>query len=203
MTSTCVIASYRYGHLAAHAIESVLEQSRKFNRILFIDDGVGDCTHLKQHYPEIEFIFREHNLGIVKNFQDALERVKTDKVLFLGADNWLRPDTLEILSKSDADVVTYDIMVVGDRKNEILNRHPQEVTKLHGAWYWDRSGGHHGSMLYNASMARDVGGYESPAGRTVEDLVLYNKLLTHGAKREHIPEALLYYRRHRDNFNPC
>lgn len=204
MEISVVIASYRYGHLAAHAIESVLEQTYPAHTIWFVDDGAGDCTHLAQHYPEVKFVLRDQNLGIVKNFQDMLSKVTTERVMFLGADNWLRPDTLEMLSQKTEDVVTYNIMVVGDRKREILSRHGGEARGwVQGGIYWDRSGGHHGSMLYNTELAKKVGGYESPAGRTVEDLVLYNKMLGAGGTRSHVPEAFLYYRRHRDNFNPC
>ena len=135
MSTTIVIASYKYGHLAAHAIETVLEQTKPFERILFVDDGVGDCAHLPVHYPEVEFVFREQNLGTVKNFQDMLERVKTKRCMFLGADNWLRADAHETLSRSDADIVTYDIVVCGDRRNEILKRHPEEVDRQYGYWY--------------------------------------------------------------------
>lgn len=201
MSTTCVIASYRYGHLAAHAIETVLEND--FNHVLFVDDGVGDCGHLPVLYPDIEYILRDTNMGIVKNFQDMLHRVKTDYVLFLGADNWLRADTSKTLKDSTADIVTYDIMVVGDRKTEIYKRHPKELTETPEGLYWDRSGGHHGSMRYNVELAKEVGGYDSPPGRTIEDMVLYHRLLDAGATREHIPEALLYYRRHKENFNPC
>ena len=44
---TIVIASYRYGHLAAHCIESILSQTKAPEKILFVDDGVGDCGHLE------------------------------------------------------------------------------------------------------------------------------------------------------------
>ena len=134
---TIVIASYKYGHLASQAIESILSQTEKPEKILFVDDGVGDCKHLPSLYPEVEYVFREKNLGTVANFQDMLERVQTDKVLFLGADNWLRSDTVEILNKTDEDIVVYDIMVTGELKDEILKRHPSEVSKLRGDWYWD------------------------------------------------------------------
>ena len=50
-TITVVIASYQYGHLAAHCIESVLCQSRKPDKILFVDDGVGDCG---QHHGDAQ-----------------------------------------------------------------------------------------------------------------------------------------------------
>lgn len=199
---TIVIASYKYGHLASQAIESILAQTERPEKILFVDDGVGDCKHLPSLYPEVEYVFRETNLGTVANFQDMLERVQTEKVLFLGADNWLRSDTVEILNKTDEDIVVYDIMVTGELKDEILKRHPSEVSKLRGDWYWDRSGGHHGSMLYNVKKAKEAGGYGHGGGRrTEEDQVLYNRMLAKGATRRHIPEGLLYYRRHRENFN--
>lgn len=202
LDSTLVIASYKYGHLAAGAIESALEQTLPFSRILFVDDGVGDCAHLPSIYPEVEYVFRNENMGTVRNFQDMLERVNTGYCMFLGADNWLRPDTLEKLSVSHADIVTYDIVVVGELKREITSRHPQEVVQYMGGYYWDRSAGHHGSMLYKTAKAKEVG-YWSAGGRTLEDMNLYNGMIARGATREHIKEGLLYYRRHRENFNPC
>lgn len=204
MSNSLVISSYFYGHLGGHAIESALAQTKPFDEIYFVDDCAGDCRNLTNIYPEVHFILRDNNLGVVKNFQDMLNRVTGERVMFLGADNWLHPKTLETLSAVDADVVTYDIMVVGERSNEILGRHPTEVTKTGEGYYWDRSAGHHGSMLYNAQMARDVGGYlYDQRGRSVEDMVLYHRLLDAGATRQHVSEALLYYRRHRENFNPC
>ena len=203
MSTTVVIVSYQYGHLASHAIESVLSQTKQPDRILLVDDGAHDCASVSARYG-IESVHRQSNLGIVANFQDILmNRVQTDRVLFLGADNWLRDDALEKLCAVDADIVTYDIQVTGSRKDEILQRHPGEVVPYRGGYYWDRSSGHHGSMLYNVAMAREVGGYASPPGRTIEDMVLYHRLRDAGATRIHVPEALLYYRRHTFNFNIC
>ena len=130
-----------------------------------------------------------------------LERVDTDYVMFLGADNWLRSDTLELLSQSNSDIITYDIIVTGEDKDEIIRRHPREIRKHQGDWYWDRSSGHHGSMLYNVSKAKEVGYKRSSGSRTEEDMVLYQGMLQNGATRQHIPEALLFYRRHKHNFN--
>jgi len=201
MTIQVNVMSYKYGHLVAHCIESLLAQTRKPDVIKVFDDGVGDCKHLKTIYPEIELIERSENLGIVKNFDDALKNhTHAEKVMFLGADNWLRPDALDLLSQVDADVVTYDIVVTGEYKDEITRRHPTQIEWNQGDYYWDRSEGHHGSMLYSVDFGKRAG-YSSPPGRTVEDWVLYNKMLSLGAKRVHVPESLLFYRRHRDNFN--
>ena len=70
-------------------------------------------------YPKIEYTFRDKNLGVVQNFQNMLERVETQYVMFLGADNWLRSDALDLISKKVIGfnkVVTYDIMITGEQK---------------------------------------------------------------------------------------
>lgn len=203
MTYTIVICSYKYGHLASHAIESVLAQTKKFDKILFVDDGVGDCYHLPEIYPEVEYVLREKNLGTVNNFQDMLNRVTTDYVMFLGADNWLSENTLEILSQVVGDIRMYDIAVVGESRNEIVKRHPGEVTDKGAYLHWSRQGGHHGSMLYKTELAKQVGGYNDGYGeRTLEDKSIYDRMIKAGATITHTPLPLLYYRRHRENFNP-
>lgn len=202
MTYGIVIASYRYGHLAAHCIETVLEQTKPFDKIWFVDDGVGDCGHLPKLYPQVNYTLREKNMGTVTNFQDMLERVDTDMVMFLGADNWLRSDTLEQLKKSQADIVMYDGMVVGTEKD--WARRYFKSKEYQGGYYWDRKGGHHGSMLYNVEKAKTIGYHcERTNGNTLEDLNLFDKLKKQGATIEHIAEPLLYYRRHKGNYNPC
>jgi glycosyltransferase involved in cell wall biosynthesis len=197
---TVVIASYRYGHLAAQAIESVLAQTRPAERILFVDDEAGDCSRLPALYPEVDFVLRDRNLGVVENFQDMLSRVRSDRCLFLGADNWLRSDALELLEACDADIVTYDIVVTGTERETVTGLYP--CRPYQGDAYWDRRGLWHGSMLYRVSVARMVGGYARSGNPryTGEDKVLWNRMRAAGATVLHVPEGLLYYRRHRQNF---
>ena len=199
---TVVIASYRYGHLAAHCIESMLSQTTLPSRILFVDDGGLDCGHLPSLYPDIEYIFRQKNLGVVDNFQDMLSKVNTEYVLFIGADNWLRSDAIELLSKSSADIVTYDIVVTGELKEEILTRVPGETLPYQGDLYWDRQDQHHGSMMYRTDFGHNIGykkRYEDGA-HPQEDWNLWDKMLEQGATVASIKEGLLYYRRHKENF---
>lgn len=204
MTFGIVISSYNYGHLASHAIESVLCQSRRFDNVWFVDDGAGDCKHLKKLYPSLIYTLRDENLGIVANFNDMLEKVDTDYVMFLGADNWLRADALELLTKpKQPDISMYDIIVTGELRAEIHQFYANWMHKYQGDYYWSRKGAHHGSMLYNVKMAKHVGGYahNKTSSRTDEDQNLYDKLLRAGATIEHTREGLLYYRRHKENFN--
>lgn len=198
---TVVIASYRYGHLAAHCIESLLSQTRSPSKILFVDDGALDCKHLPSLYPDIEYILRPKNLGTVANFQDMLTRVESEYVLFIGADNWLRSDSIELLSNATADIVTYDIVVTGELKDEILTRVPGETRPHLGDLYWDRQQQHHGSMMYRTDFGQRVG-YQRrfEHGHPQEDWNLWDKMLEQGATVASLKEGLLFYRRHRENF---
>lgn len=199
---TVVIASYRYGHLAAHCIESLLSQTTPPARILFVDDGGLDCNHLPSLYPEIEYILRHKNLGVVDNFQDILSQINTEYVLFVGADNWLRSDAIELLSKASADIVTYDIVVTGELKEEILVRVPGETLSYQGDLYWDRQEQHHGSMMYRTSFGQKIGykkRYKDGA-HPQEDWNLWDKMIEQDATVASLKEGLLFYRRHRENF---
>lgn len=199
---TVVIASYRYGHLAAHCIESLLSQTTPPTRILFVDDGGLDCNHLPDLYPEIEYILRHQNLGVVDNFQDILSQINTKYVLFIGADNWLRSDAIELLSNASADIVTYDIVVTGELKEEILVRVPGETLSYQGDLYWDRQEQHHGSMMYRTAFGQKIGykkRYEDGA-HPQEDWNLWDKMIEKGATVASLKEGLLFYRRHRENF---
>ena len=204
MTYGLVISSYTYGHLASHCIESILCQTTKYDKVWFVDDGVGDCKHLPKLYPNIEFIFREENMGVVANFDDMLHRVDTDYVMFLGADNWLRADTLESLKEKsyDIDIVTYDIIVTGELRDQIYKSYSVHCKDYYGDYYWSRERLHHGSMLYRTELAKMVGGYAHnlTSGRTDEDQNLWDKMIKQSARVSHVPKGLLYYRRHKENF---
>ncbi len=199
---TVVIASYQYGHLAAHCIESLLSQTVAPSRIIFADDGAFDCAHLPILYPEIEYVLRPKNLGTVDNFHDLLSRIDTEYTLFIGADNWLRSDAIELLSKASADIVTYDIVVTGELKEEIHDRVPGETIAYQGDLYWDREGKHHGSMMYRTALAQKIGYKRRYADgvHAQEDWNLWDKMLEQGASVASLQEGLLYYRRHRENF---
>lgn len=205
---TIVISSYKYGHLAAHCVESILSQSEKPARMIFVDDGVGDCRHIRDLYSEVEFYEYPVNYGTVKNFQNMLEKVSTEYCMFIGADNWLRSDAIELALKiidlDRPDIVTYDMMLTGEKKQTRINHHKDEVERYQGDYYWTKKNSHHGSMIYRTELAKKVGGYtkiEHNFAHTCEDWSLWNKMIAAGAKVAYINHALLYYRHHRENFN--
>lgn len=201
---TVVIASYKYGHLASHAIDSVLSQTKTPDRVLFVDDGAGDCTMLPYLYPEVEFVLRDSNLGIVDNFNDMLQHAD-GRVLFLGADNWLRQDALEQLSKVDADIVSYDIAITGTDGPRFAKTRASHTHEGYPVWHFEPKDIEvenyiHGSSLYNATIAKQYGYRHSGKSHSEEDHMLFREMLRNGATHKHVSEPLLYYRRHRENY---
>lgn len=203
---TLNIMSYKYGHLAAQAIESALCQTTPFDVINFYDDGVGDCKHLNLIYPEVNFIHREKRLGIVANFQDALMNTETERVMFLGADNWLHPNTLETLLKEKADIVSYDIKITGEDGKNFAQSVGAENQNGYYVWKFkkgdiNKANYIHGSSLYDTEKAKQIGYSHSGRKHTEEDHMLFKGMINAGATYAHVLVPFLYYRRHRENFN--
>ena len=203
---TVIIANYKYKHLLSQCIDSVISQTRKPDRILVIDDNSEDISDVCNKYG-VEYIIRKDNLGTVENFRQAFNEVTTDKVMFLGADNWLRLDALELMDKEDADIVSSDISLCGTELDTFRQALNTEYKDGYHIWRFkegniEKGNYIHGSSLYNVEIAKKVGGYErnKDSKNTEEDWMLWRKMLRAGAKHKHIKEPLLYYRRHEDNF---
>jgi len=94
-------------------------------------------------------------------------------------------------------------VVTGELKDEILERVPGESIKLNGDHYWHRKNKHHGSMMYRTKLGQRVR-YENRSSNSSphpqEDWRLWDLMLASGASVSSIPQGLLFYRRHRENF---
>jgi glycosyltransferase involved in cell wall biosynthesis len=223
MSLSVVIVSYNYGMFTAQAIDSVLSQTKMPDRILFVDDcsAEGDIGCEVAKCFGIDVIRRENNYGVLKNFQDILfNQVTTDRMIMLGADNWFRNDAIEKMGAEDADIVSTDYYTTGSGVKETgIAIHPKYVYEN---GYYIRKFPHydspdkirekirdknfiHGSSLFNVALSRACGGYKimdpNPGGRGLcEDWGNWIGMIAAGGRVRHIPEPLLYYRKHRFNW---
>jgi glycosyltransferase involved in cell wall biosynthesis len=223
MSISVVIISYNYGMFAAQAIDSVLSQTKRLDRIVFVDDcsADGDIGCAVAERFGIDVIRRENNYGVLKNFQDILfNQVTTDRMIMLGADNWFRNDAIEKMSAEDADIVSTDYYTTGSGIKETGIATNWKYVYENG--YYVRRFPHytspekikekireknfiHGSSLFNVVLSRACGGYKimnpNPGGRGLcEDWGNWSGMIEAGARLCHIPEPLLYYRKHRFNW---
>lgn len=201
------IVTYGYGVYLGHCIESVLSQTVKPDRILVIDDCSGEDIRWICDKFNVEYIIRDRNLGTVENFRDILlNHTDTDRCFFLGADNWIHPLYIEKLSSKNADIVSSDIVLVGQERAGFASIVRAERSGGYYIWKFkhgdiENSNYIHGSSIYNVQKAKNVGGYERNrlSKNTEEDWMLWRKMIKTGATHTHVNEPLLYYRRHRLN----
>ncbi len=117
----------------------------------------------------------------------------------LGADNWLHPLAIERMSQANVDIASSDIVLFGEQVDEFRTGLP--TTYKDGFYIWN-VGGIHGSSLFNTELAKSVGGYKrnEKSIKSEEDKMLFDAMLNAGATHKHITEPLLFYRRHKHNF---
>ena len=89
-----VIPCYRQRNFLASAIESALDQSLLAAEILVVDDGnEEDLSDFANSYPTITLL-RQANRGLAGARNAGLRAAKSDKIVFLDADDVLCPDAI-------------------------------------------------------------------------------------------------------------
>lgn len=92
-----VIPCYRQAHFLGEALESVLAQTTPAAEIIVVDDGSPDDTHgVAAQYADCETVqyLRQTNQGLPGARNTGLHAATGDYVVFLDADDRLRPEAL-------------------------------------------------------------------------------------------------------------
>ena len=91
MKTTCLINNYNYGHYLAEAVNSVLNQTVKFDEIIIVDDASTDNSQetIAQLTREtnIKYIFKPKNQGQLSSFNEGFLAAMGDIIFFLDADD--------------------------------------------------------------------------------------------------------------------
>ena len=89
-----VIPCYRQRNFLASAIESALDQSLPAAEILVVDDGnEDDLSDFARSYPAITLL-RQANRGLAGARTAGLRAARSDKIIFLDADDRLRANAI-------------------------------------------------------------------------------------------------------------
>jgi len=101
MTSavSIIIPTYNGREFIEKTIESCLKQSYENIEIIVIDDGSTDGTRdlLLAYKEQVKLIFNKSNQGIVKNINQAVKMISSDYFIFLGHDDLLAENHVEIM----------------------------------------------------------------------------------------------------------
>jgi glycosyltransferase involved in cell wall biosynthesis len=95
-TVSVVIPCFNQGRFLSEALESALAQTRPAAEIVVVDDGSTDNTAaVARRYPNVRCL-RQRNKGLASARNTGLRQTNCDYVVFLDADDRLRPQALEI-----------------------------------------------------------------------------------------------------------
>ena len=90
-----VIPCYRQRDFLARAIDSALNQSLPAAEIIVVDDGnEEDLSDFARSYPAITLL-RQANRGLAGARNAGLQAAKSDKIIFLDADDHLCPNAIQ------------------------------------------------------------------------------------------------------------
>ncbi|MEA3373256.1 MAG: glycosyltransferase [Campylobacterota bacterium] len=94
ITVSVIIPAYNRVNTLARAIESVLNQTRKAEEIIVVDDGSTDATsEVAKMYPEV-LLLRQKNMGVSSARNNGIMMASSDWIAFLDSDDSWHPDKL-------------------------------------------------------------------------------------------------------------
>ena len=213
-----IIPNYNYGHLIATAIDSVLNQTKKADEIIVIDDCSSDKSMevINSYSENVKIIRNETNLGIVETFNKAVNYANSDLIIILGADNYFHPDALkdcqiEFEKDPKIGIVYYDFTIVGPlgfelaKKMGLVEHSYSRVDKSNiyisnfpiiqdSASYLKLDENYiHGSAMFRKECFIKVGGYKPIYP---EDNYFWKSIIALNYKASKLDFPYLYYRQH-------
>ncbi len=174
------IACFNQGRYLAEAIRSVLAQTRPPDEIILVDDGSTDCTsEVAASFPSVTTV-HQRNAGLSAARNTALGLTRADRILFLDADDLLRPGALTAAERClDADparaFVHGGYVIVNDRLGPLSHHRAPTVASP----FLELLGGNyiamHGTVLYDVARLRESGGFDVGLA-SCEDYDVYLRL---------------------------
>ncbi|OLO37175.1 hypothetical protein BTR23_13655 [Alkalihalophilus pseudofirmus] len=212
---TVLIPSYNPGRYLKKAVKSVFEQTYKHWKLIIVDDASTDnsLSNIKNYAkdPRVQILRNPINMGQSKTQNVGLKHVDTPFILMLDSDDWLFPNTLEILAK-EAEKIPDDVaLIFGNKKiiHEDKNgKIVKEEIRRFGRGFDEKYEFILANIvpyprLYRTSALRFIGGWPTDdpyEGRYLEDQRMDHRLIEH-FKFHWINELLYNYRRHTNNMS--
>ncbi|MFD2727407.1 glycosyltransferase family 2 protein [Hyunsoonleella rubra] len=195
---TVVIPCFNDGEYIMEAVNSVLNQTLKPEKIIIVDDGSD--THTKHilggiNDDSVEVVYQD-NSGVCKARNVAIDLAKTDYILTLDADDYFEPTFIEkavaILSQdSHVGIVGcfYRRLVSGKIQNEVVKPLGGGVSN-----FLVKNNGL-GCSLFRKKCWEEVSGYDENMRKGYEDWDFWISILKNGWQMHIKEEPLFLYRK--------
>jgi glycosyltransferase involved in cell wall biosynthesis len=209
-----VVPAYNAERFVEPCLAPVLEQMTAAHELLVIDDGSRDRTaqlvdDIARRYPDAQVrLVRQQNQGIAGARNRGVDEARGDYLLFLDADDMLRPGTLaalgDVIREHAPDVIAFDFNMW--RPDKPRKNHRVSLGYPAGAVTTDREAiltayftdrhtyvwAHVFRREIYASQAQPV----FPPGRSYEDVAALAGLLADCRSLYRLEHAGIDYRQH-------
>ncbi len=197
-----IIPCYNGEAFLQEAIESALAQSYHRVEVIVVDDGSTDSSpEIAQKFP-VQYI-RQPNRGLTSSRNRGVRESRGSYIVFLDADDRLRPQAIEIglrvlARRPECAMVVGDHLFVSEngahlsdsRKNCLAASHYEALLKSNFIEMIS-------SVLFRRSVLDEVGGFDTEL-RVAEDYELYLRIAREYPICCH-PAVVAEYRKHQAN----
>lgn len=185
------ISLYNQGQYLHDAVDSLLTQTKKPDKIIIVNDGSTDDS-LKVAKKFKVKIIEQVNKGLSSARNTGLMNLTSEYVLFLDADDYLAENCIErmeqVIKETGADIVAPSMQCFGTSSQEVILMPNPTLDDFKTA----------NRIPYCSAIKREklleVGGYSPKMTYGYEDYHLWFNLISRGAKVVTIPEPLFFYR---------
>jgi len=192
------------------ALENALAQTWHELEIIVSDNCSTDNTkEIVSSYsdPRLRYVRQERNIGANANFNYCLNHARGDYFLLYHDDDVIDPDMVSICMEATGGRNDYGLIRTGTRLIDGDGRVIREIPNRAGgldyggffrAWMNDNVTSYVCSTMFNTSLLKEIGGFESKHG-LYQDLMAIAKILAR-AERCDVREVKASFRRHEENF---
>ncbi len=204
-TVAVVITTYNHAHFLAQALHSVIAQTRRADEIVVIDDGSTDDPAAVVSRCDGVTLIRQHNQGLAAARNTGLRAVRSDKLIFLDADDRLLPnaiaDGLVCFAAAPDSGMVFGAHRRIDKGGQPLG---DIVYQPVGAQpYLDLLQGNpigmHAAVMYDRARLIELGGFDTALKRC-EDYDVYLRMARAAPVATH-PNTVAEYRWHGGNMS--
>lgn len=200
-----VITTYNHAHYLSQALKSVLAQSITASEIVVVDDGSTDHPDAIVSTFETVRLIRQNNRGLSAARNTGLAAVSSQYVLFLDADDTLRPIAIEA-GLSCFDRCPSAAFVYGGHQFVDAEGARLGVPVFHrmsadtfGSLLEGNRIGMHAAVLYRRNTLAGIAGFDAQLKRC-EDYDVYLRLARAHPVASH-PNIIAEYRIHNANMS--
>lgn len=210
-----IIPVYNVEAYLTECIDSVLAQTYPDMEIILVDDGSTDasgkiCDSYENQDSRITVIHQE-NRGLSEARNTGLDRAKGEYIYFLDSDDWILPETLELLTEKaetdSANVVFFDARSFEDEQPDkviqqnYMRKHNYETdTGLAVLKQLQENKDYHSAvpLLFIRKSVLDNMGLRFEPGILYEDMIFTYALFCKAGRVAYVNQSF-YQRRYRSN----